>query len=63
FVCRHCGVGKERFEELMMETGVLTKDVGTILVGEESVNYGIINEVGGIDKAIKKLHEMICGAC
>lgn len=59
FVCRHCSVGKERFEELMMETGVLTKDVGTILVGEETVKYGIINEVGGIDKAVKKLHEMI----
>ena len=36
-------------EELMMETGVLTKDLGTILVGEEAVKTGIINEVGGID--------------
>lgn len=61
FVCRHCSVGKERFEELMMETGVLTKDVGTILVGEETVKCGIIDEVGGIDKAVKKLHEMIGG--
>lgn len=43
----------------MMETGVLTKDVGTILVGEEAVNHGIIDEVGGIDKAIARLHEMI----
>ena len=43
----------------MMETGVLTKDVGTILVGEETVKYGIIDEVGGIEKAVKKLHEMI----
>ena len=43
----------------MMETGVLTKDVGTILVGEETVRHGIIDEVGGIDKAVKKLHELI----
>ena len=43
----------------MMETGVLTKDVGTILVGEEAVKRGIIDEVGGIDKAIAKLHSMI----
>ena len=43
----------------MMETGVLTKDVGTILVGEEAVKYGIIDEVGGITHAIKKLHQMI----
>lgn len=59
FVCRHCSVDRNRFEELMMETGVLTKDVGTILVGEEAVKYGIIDEVGGIDKAICKLHELI----
>ena len=59
FVCRHCKVERKRFEELMMETGVLTKDVGTILVGEEAVKNGIIDEVGGIDKAIRRLHLMI----
>lgn len=59
FVCNHCNVSKKTFEELMMETGVLTKDVGTILVGEETVKHGIIDEVGGIAQAIRKLHEMI----
>lgn len=59
FVCNHCNIGKQRFEELMMETGVLTKDVGTILVGQETVNEGIINEVGGIKEAMAKLHELI----
>ena len=59
FVCSHCKISKGRLEELMMETGVLTKDVGTILVGEEVVKNGIIDEVGGIDKAIRKLHDMI----
>lgn len=59
FVCRHCKIDRNRLEELMMETGVLTKDVGTILVGEEAVKCGIIDEVGGIDKAIGKLHELI----
>ena len=43
----------------MMETGFLTKDVGSILVGEEAVNAGIIDEVGGIDRAIGKLRELI----
>ena len=43
----------------MIETGFWTKDVGTILVGEEAVNHGIINEVGGIDMAIRKLHGLI----
>ncbi len=59
FVCEHCDVSKERFEELMMETGVLTKDVGTILVGEEAVEEGIINETGGIKEAMSKLHSLI----
>ena len=59
FVCRHCNINKNTLEELMTETGILTKDVGTILVGEEAVKYGIIDEVGGIDKAIAKLHSMI----
>ena len=61
FVCAHCDVERETFEQLMTETGILTKDVGTILVGEEAVKRGIINEVGGIDKAVQKLHELIRG--
>lgn len=59
FVCSHCGIKKQRLEELMMETGVLTKDVGTILVGQETVNEGIIDAVGGISEAMAKLHELI----
>lgn len=59
FVCRHCKIERGHFEELMMETGVLTKDVGTILVGEDAVKHGIVDEVGGIDKAIAKLHSLI----
>ncbi len=59
FVCSHCDISKGHLEDLMMETGFLTKDVGTILVGKEAVEHGIIDEVGGIDKAIRKLHELI----
>ena len=59
FVCAHCDVERETFEQLMTETGILTKDVGTILVGEEAVKRGIIDEVGGIDRAVRKLHELI----
>lgn len=61
FVCNHCDIHKERLEALMMETGVLTKDVGTILVGQEAVNEGIIDEVGGIREAMRKLHKLISG--
>ncbi len=59
FVCSHCKISKQVLEQLMTETGILTKDVGTILVGEDAVKHGIIDEVGGIDKAIARLHEMI----
>ena len=43
----------------MMYTGILTKDLGTILVGEEAVEEGLIREVGGIHQAFMKLREMI----
>ncbi len=59
FVSEHSSITKERMEELMMETGMLTRDVGTVLVGEEAMKEGIINEVGGISHALKKLNELI----
>ncbi len=59
FVSKHCNISKKRLETLMMQTGVLTKDVGTILVGKEAVEEGLIDEVGGIAMAVSKLHEMI----
>lgn len=59
FVCSHCGVSKERFEELMMETEMFTKDMGTVLAGKECVKEQIINEIGGISQAMEKLHTLI----
>lgn len=59
FVYRHCKISPERFEKLLMETEMLTKDVGTILVGEQAVKEGIIDAVGGISQAIDKLYELI----
>ena len=59
FVCSHCEISRSRFEKLMMETEILTKDVGTILVGEEAVDEGIIDETGGIREAMAKLHQLI----
>ncbi len=61
FVCSHCRLSRSRMEEMMMETGILTKDLGTILVGEEAVKMGLIDEVGGISQAIGKLHELSRG--
>ncbi len=43
----------------MINTGILTKDLGTILVGHEAVDEGLINAVGGISDAFAKLQELI----
>ena len=59
FVISHSEISSEQFEKLMMETKILTKDVGSVLDGEAAVTHGIINEVGGLAQAMEKLHEMI----
>ncbi|MBO4988502.1 MAG: ATP-dependent Clp protease proteolytic subunit [Lachnospiraceae bacterium] len=59
FVCGHCDITQQRLEKLMLETGFLTKDVGSVLVGKQAVKEGIINEVGGMEDAYRKLCELI----
>jgi len=59
FVSEHSRITIERMEELMMETGILNQDVGTVLVGEETIKEGIIDEVGGISHALNKLYDLI----
>lgn len=59
FISNHSKAKEARLEELMMNTGILTKDLGTILVGKEAVEEGLIDEVGGISQAFDKLHSMI----
>jgi len=59
FVTSHSRIREKRFMELMMETGELTKDVGTVLVGKQAVEEGIIDAVGGMKEALKKLQNLI----
>jgi len=59
FVCSHSKISEERFQELMYVTGELAQDIGTILVGKEAVEEGLIDSVGGLTDAIAKLNEMI----
>ncbi|MDD6037948.1 MAG: ATP-dependent Clp protease proteolytic subunit [bacterium] len=59
FVSSHCQIQKERLEALMLNTSMMSRDLGTILVGEQTVEEGIINEVGGIKEALGYLHRMI----
>lgn len=59
FISHHSNMSHERVEELMMNTGMLSKDLGTILVGKEAVEEGLISEVGGICEALEKLRYCI----
>lgn len=59
FTSEHSKMNRERIEDLMMKKGVITKDLGTILVGKEAVDEGLIDEVGGISDAMKKLYELM----
>jgi len=43
----------------MAETDELLNDMGTILIGKQAVECGIIDEVGGISQALHKLNELI----
>ena len=59
FVVQHSKAEQNRLEELMMNTGILTKDLGTILVGGQAVEEGLIDSIGGIHEAFAKLHQLI----
>ena len=61
FLAKHSKISKERLEELMLNQTELVKDVGTLLEGREAVQEGLIDEVGGMSDALRKLHEMIEG--
>ncbi|WP_339209527.1 ClpP family protease [Bacillus sp. FSL R5-0432] len=59
FVTSHSNITEEKFKELMFSKGNLTRDIGTNVVGHEAAEYGLMNEVGGVGQAIKKLNEII----
>ena len=59
FLAAHSHMNEERIEELMLNPTELVKDVGTLLEGEDAVREGLIDEVGGMSHAFRKLHQMI----
>jgi len=59
FITTHSRITHERLTALMMDTKTLAQDVGTILIGEEAVEAGIIDKVGGLYDAMEKLYELI----
>ena len=59
FIAEHSHISQERVEELMLDTSLLVKDVGTMLDGRDAVKEGLIDQVGGIHEALKKLYELM----
>ena len=59
FVTGNSRVDREKFLELMMRTGELATDVGTIVYGKEAVRLGLIDELGGLSDALECLHRII----
>ncbi len=59
FVIEHSNIKEETFKELMFAKGNLTRDIGTNIVGEDAVKYGLINQVGGVKEAMEKMKQLI----
>ena len=58
FVCSHSKVEEGEYRQLMMQTDEMANDCGTILVGKEAVDYGIIDEVGTLHMAAQKINSL-----
>lgn len=59
FVTRNSRISEEDFRRLMMETGELVMDVGTVLSGEQAIEYGLIDRLGGLSDALSWLYHRI----
>lgn len=59
FIVDNSGVPEQHLREMMFRTGELVRDVGTVLIGDEAVNCGLINEIGGLGHAVGRLKWMI----
>jgi ATP-dependent protease ClpP protease subunit len=61
FTVAHSRIDEQRLRTIMMNNRQLVKDIGSMLVGQEAVQEGLIHEVGGIHEAMEHLHQMIDG--
>lgn len=58
FVAAHASISEDKFREIMLKTGELASDIGTVLVGADAVNVGLIDGVGGLSDAVAKVKEL-----
>lgn len=59
FVTEHSKITEQQFKSLMFTTGELTRDIGTTIIGHEAVEYGLIDQVGGVSEALRVLNQYI----
>ncbi|MCI6692803.1 MAG: ATP-dependent Clp protease proteolytic subunit [Clostridium sp.] len=59
FIVRTSKINKENLKEMMLRSDELLNDMGTILIGKQAVECGLIDEEGGIKDALSKLKELI----
>ena len=59
FVIANSGIKREDFTKLLLQTGELAADVGSVIYGEEAVGLGLIDQIGGLSDALASLHRMI----
>ena len=59
FVCSNSEIEKGTFLKLMLNTDELAQDVGSVLYGEQAVEQGLIDQLGGLSDALDVLHQMI----
>lgn len=59
FIEQHSSISNEKLRELMFRTGELARDIGTVLVGRDAVEVGLIQEIGSLSTAVHKLNQMI----
>ena len=59
FIVRNSNTSHEKLRNLMLKTDELLNDMGTILIGQQAVDIGLIDSIGGIKEALTKMHELI----
>lgn len=59
FITANSSIKRDDFTKLMLKTGELAADVGSVIYGEEAVQLGLIDRIGGLSDALACLHEMI----
>lgn len=56
FVTRNSSIERDLFLKMMLQTGELAADVGTVLYGSEAVDAGLVDQIGGLSDALGWLH-------